>query len=62
MTPASPEHHQTKAAYPTDDALRKQLYLATVEITRKWTTRIAHWGQILLQLSILFPGRVPEPI
>ena len=53
---------KTKAAYPTDDALRKQLYLATLEITRKWTMRIAHWGQILLQLSILFPGRVPEPI
>jgi putative transposase len=52
---------KTKAAFPTDDALRKQLYLAMQEITRKWTMRVPHWGQVLLQLSILFPGRVPEP-
>lgn len=53
---------KTKAAFPTDDALRKQLYLAMQEITRKWTMRVAHWGQVLLQLAILFPGRVPELI
>lgn len=53
---------KTKAAFPTDDALLKLLYLAMQDITRKWTMRVPHWGQILLQLSILFPGRVPEPI
>lgn len=49
-----------KAIFPTDEALVKQLYLVTQDVTRKWTMRIAHWGQILLQLAILFPGRVPD--
>lgn len=53
---------KTKAAFPTDEALRKMLYLAMENITRKWTMRVPHWGQILLQLSILFPDRVTEPI
>lgn len=53
---------KTKATFPTDDALQKSLYLAMQDITRKWTMRVPHWGQILLQLSILFPGRIPEPI
>jgi transposase-like protein len=53
---------KTKAAFPTDDALLKLLYLAMQDITRKWTMRVPHWGQVLLQLTILFPGRVPEPI
>lgn len=53
---------KTKAAFPTDEALLKSLYLAMQDITRKWTMRVPHWGQILLQLAIVFPGRVPEPI
>ena len=53
---------KTKAAFPTDDALLKSLYLAMQDITRKWTLRLPHWGQVLQQLTILFPGRVPEPI
>jgi transposase-like protein len=53
---------KTKSTFPTDDSLRKMLYLAMQDITRKWTMRVPHWGQILLQLTILFPARVPEPI
>jgi putative transposase len=53
---------KTKAAFPGDEALVKMLYLAMQDITRKWTMRVPHWGQILLQLSILFPGRITEPL
>ena len=53
---------KTKSTFPTDDSLLKLLYLAMQDITRKWTMRVPHWGQILLQLTILFPGRVPEPV
>lgn len=53
---------KTKSTFPTDDALLKMLYLAMQDITRKWTMRVPYWGQILLQLTILFPDRVPEPI
>lgn len=47
-----------KGLFPTDDALLKMLYLVTVDVTRRWTMRVPHWGQILAQLSIYFPERV----
>jgi putative transposase len=47
-----------KAIFPTDESLLKMLYLATMDITRKWTGRIQNWGQILLQLSVFFPERI----
>jgi len=34
------------------------LYLVTMEVTRKWTMRVAHWGTILEQLSVYFGDRV----
>ncbi|MCY0895852.1 MAG: IS256 family transposase [Alicyclobacillaceae bacterium] len=36
-----------KSIFPNDKALTKMLYLATMEVTRKWTMRVAKWGQIL---------------
>ena len=47
-----------KSIFPNDEALLKMLYLATQDVTRKWTGRIQNWGQILLQLSIYFPDKV----
>lgn len=47
-----------KSVFPNDDALLKMLYLATQDITRKWTGRVQNWGRILLQLSIYFPEKV----
>ncbi|GAB6928236.1 IS256 family transposase [Paenibacillus sp. JCM 10914] len=47
-----------KSIFPTDEALLKMLYLATVDVTRKWTGRVQNWGQMLLQLSVFFPDRV----
>lgn len=47
-----------KSIFPNDEALTKMLYLATMEVTRKWTMRIANWGQILGQLAIYFEDRV----
>ena len=47
-----------KSIFPNNDALLKMLYLATQNVTRKWTGRIQNWGQILLQLSIYFPDKV----
>lgn len=47
-----------KSIFPTDEALLKMLYLATMDVTRKWTGRVQNWGQILLQLSVFFPDRV----
>lgn len=47
-----------KSIFPTEDALLKMLYLATMDVLRKWTGRIQNWGQILLQLSVYFPDKV----
>jgi transposase-like protein len=47
-----------RPVFPSDDALKKALYLATRNITKKWTTKIRDWGQIYGELSIMFDGRV----
>jgi putative transposase len=49
---------KTKAAFPTDEAVRKIMFLADRDITRKWTMPIPNWANILNQLSIRFEGRV----
>jgi len=47
-----------KSIFPTDDSLTKMLYLATMEVTKRWTMRVQNWGQILSQLSIYFGERL----
>ena len=51
---------KSKAVFPTDDSLLKMLYLAQVDITRKWTGRRRDWGEIHSQLEIFFADRLPE--
>ncbi|MFB5192731.1 IS256 family transposase [Alicyclobacillus fastidiosus] len=51
-----------KSIFPTDESLTKMLYLATMEVTKRWTMRVQHWGQILSQLIIYFPDRVEKYI
>jgi putative transposase len=48
---------KTKSIYPTDDAVRKSVYLSIQEISRKWTMPIRDWGIIIGQLSIFFEDR-----
>lgn len=49
---------KTKSAFVSDDALMKILYLATINITEKWTLPIRNWGTILDHLMIYFGDRV----
>ena len=54
---------KAKAIFPTDDALFKMLYLAMIDITKKWTGRGWNWGQTLDQLCIYFGDRIrPEDL
>ena len=54
---------KTRTIFPTDDALFKLLYLAMMDITKKWTGRPANWGMILQQFLIYFPDRLcPDDI
>ena len=49
---------KSKAVFPSDDALFKSLYLAMIDITKKWTGASWNWGQTLDQLCIYFGDRI----
>ena len=49
---------KAKAVFPTDDSLLKMLYLAMMDITKKWTGHRQDWGQIHSQLEIFFEERL----
>ena len=51
-----------KSIFPNDESLQKMLYLATMDVIRKWTGRVQNWGQILLQLSVFFPDKVKSSL
>ncbi len=53
---------KTKAAFVSDDALLKQLYLVTMQVTEKWTMPLKAWGSILSQLMVLYGDRVQVPL
>ncbi|MBZ9637513.1 IS256 family transposase [Clostridium sp. FP1] len=49
---------KTKTVFPTDDSLKKSLYLATLEIMKKWTSPAQNWSSSLAQLTIMFEDRI----
>ena len=49
---------KNKGSFPTEQALRKLLYLANVNITKKWSAPLHNWPLILNQLAIRFEGRM----
>ena len=51
---------KAKSVFPTDDSLLKMLYLAMMDITKKWTGRRQDWSLIHAQMAIYFAGRMPE--
>ena len=53
---------KTKTAYPTDDALRKIIYLATESISKKWTMPVREWRNFISQLAIYFGDRIQSEI
>ena len=51
---------KSKTVFPSDDSLLKMLYLATMDITKKWTGRRRDWSQIRAQLGIYFEERLEK--
>lgn len=51
---------KSKSVFPNDDSLLKMLYLAMMDITKKWTGRRQDWGKIHSQLVIFFEERIKE--
>ena len=48
----------SRPVFPSEEALKKALFLATRNITKKWTNKIRDWGQIYGELSIIFSERL----
>jgi putative transposase len=49
---------KTKTIYPTDDSVRKSVYLSIQEISKKWSMPIRDWGIIIGQLMVFFEDRL----
>lgn len=49
---------KTKSTFPNDKSLEKMLYLATQNVTKKWTMRFKEWDKIVNYLKIMFEGRI----
>jgi putative transposase len=49
---------KTKTAYPNDEALIKIVYLATMDIYKKWTMPVRDWGSSISQFAIYFSNRL----
>ena len=49
-----------RGAFPTDNSVRKILYLAIIRAAKKWTMPIRNWPAALNYFSIVFEGRMPD--
>jgi transposase-like protein len=53
---------KTKTAYPNDEALTKIIYLATIDISKKWTQPIRSWKKCISQFGIYFADRLEQEL
>ena len=52
------KYTRNKLSFPTDEAVKKSVFLALNEITKKWTMTIQKWGIILNQFLTIFENRI----
>ena len=52
------KYTKNKLSFPTDEAVKKSVYLALREVTKKWTQPIRNWGIILNQFMTIFTDRI----
>ena len=51
---------KTKTNFPTDDSLRKSIYLSVQEISKKWNQPIRNWGIIIGQFMMFYEERFEQ--
>ena len=56
------KYTKVRTVFPTDESLRKSLYLSTMKIMEKWTSPNQNWASTLGQLTIMFGERIPNSI
>ncbi|MFH1196814.1 MAG: IS256 family transposase [bacterium] len=49
---------KSKSLFPNDDALKKMLFLAYRDLSKKWTMQIQNWAVVLSHLSVIFEERL----
>jgi transposase-like protein len=49
---------KVRTIFPTDEALKKALYLVTLDVIKKWTSPVQNWGQAVTQFAITFSDRM----
>lgn len=51
---------KTKSSFTNDTSLEKMLYLASMNVMKKWTVRYKNWDMVLSQLIVLFEDRLTK--
>ena len=51
---------KTKTNFPTDDSLRKSIYLSIKEISKKWYLPVRDWGIIMGQFIMFYEDRLMD--
>lgn len=54
------KYTKSKLSSPSDDAVKKAVYLSLMEIEKKWTMPISNWGLIMNQFILMFKTRIPD--
>ena len=49
---------KSKAIFPTDDSIRKVIYMSVKEISKKWRLPVKDWGLAYAQFSVYFEDRL----
>jgi len=49
---------KTKTNFPTDDSLKKSIYLSIKEISKKWNQPVRNWGIIIGQFMMFYEERL----
>lgn len=50
--------NRQRSVFPSSTALLKALYLATFELTKRWTGILRNWGPVHGELAIMYPDRL----
>jgi putative transposase len=50
--------NRARSVFPSNTALLKALYLATFQLTKKWTLSLRNRGAVYSGLRIIYPGRM----
>ena len=52
------KYTKNKMSFPTDDAVKKSVYLSLMEATKKWTQPVRNWPILINQFMAIFEERV----